>query len=416
MARHSRSKKLSFVCLLSSTIPSAAALAMAAATGHVGGLLQREAGSCPGLSFDRCDDPNLPSNFCCPKGLTCISLDDSTSALCCPGGECALIQPIVCDVRLQNPDAHPGNPLMTTKLDKDLPKCGVLCCPRGYSCQGENTCSRDKATSTTSSQTTTSSTLTTQPASSLSSTSTQEAIATITSIMFLFPTAASGTSASVNADCPAFPGGAVAAGFFPGLITGALITLLAMVFIGQRRRKKALEQHYRSKSGHFRNRSSDGAIIGISDPMPGEIDNSVRTDFLRHTPSHDGGASSNHSKSRFYRTGSRVKSLFVASPKMYETSTPPPPIPPVYRPTPSTPPGRVHRQRQPSTESIKVYSPDHIVRGHGSLRPDLMRSNTRPNTTFTEMMERVGFQNSNGSPHFNVTVTPPTQSTENPRR
>lgn len=424
MARRSILQKLSFVCLLLSTVPLTAAFSMAVTTGHAVGLLQRDAGSCPNSNHNRCDDPKLPSNFCCPKGLTCISLDDSTSALCCPDGECALIQPIVCDVRLQNPDVSPGNPLMTTKLDKDLPKCGHSCCPHGYSCQGGNTCRRAKATSTTSSQTTTSSTQTAQTASSFS-TNTQEATATATTTMFLFPTSASGmneTSASWNADCPTFPGGAIAAGFFPGLITGALITLLAMICIGQRRQKKASQRKYQSKSGHFRSRSSDSAIINISDPMPGQIDNSVRTDFLRHTPSYDGDASSNYSKSRFHRTGSRVKSFFNASPKpnytpkAYQNPNPPPPIPPIYRPTPSTPPDHVHPQRQPSTESIKVYSPEHVVRGHGSLRPDMRRSNTRPTTTFTEMMERVGFQNSNGSPHFRVTVTPPTQSSESPSR
>lgn len=427
MASRSIFQKLFFVCLLSSAAPSTTALAMAVTTAHSADLLQRDAGSCPDSTFNRCHDTKLPSNFCCPKSSTCISLDDSTSALCCPDGECALIQPIVCDVSLQNAATNPKNPLMTTKLDKDLPKCGDLCCPHGYSCQDGKTCRKDEATSTTSSAST-SSTQTTQTASALSSTSTKEATATATSTLFLFPTSASGmneTSASLNADCPSFPGRAVVAGFFPGLITGVLITLITIICIGRRRQKQQPQQTYSSKSGHFRNRSSDGAIIGISDPMPGEIQNSVRTDFLRQ-PSYDGGASASQTKSRFYRTGSRVKGLFNGSPKpnytphAYRTSTPPP-IPPIYRPTPSTPPDHVHPQRQPSTESIKVYSPEHIVRGHGSLRPDWMRpnnnnnNNTRPTTTFTEMMERVGFQSSNGSPHFKVTVTPPTRSPDSPR-
>lgn len=429
MASRSRLQKLSFVCLLSSTVPSATALTMAVTTAHAVGRLQRDTGSCPGSNFNRCDDPKLPSNFCCPKDSTCISLDGSSSALCCPDGGCGLIQPITCDVKLQDPEVNPGNPLMTTKLDKNLPKCGNLCCPHGFSCQGGKVCRREKATSTTTSQTTTSSTSstqttqTTQTASTLSAT-TQEPTVTATSTLFLFPTTASevnGTSASMDTDCPSFPGRAIAAGFFPGLITGALIALIVIICMGQRRRKQELQHEYSSKSGHFRSRSSDGAIIGISDPMPGQFENSVRTDFLRHTSSVDGGASSNDSKSRFYRTGSRVKSFFHSSPKpsytpkVYQTSSPPPPIPRVYQPRPSTPPEQVHPQRQPSTESIKVYSPDHIVRGHGSLRPDLMRSDTRPTTTFTEMMERVGFQNSNGSPQFKVTVTPPTQSSDSPR-
>ncbi|KAK2767647.1 hypothetical protein FQN54_003805 [Arachnomyces sp. PD_36] len=314
-----------------------------------------------------------------------------------------------------------ANPLMTTRLDDDLPKCGKSCCPHGYSCEDNKTCRRKTSTSTTSSQSSTSTeTSPTQTTSSITTTAAQEVTATATSTIFLFPTP--GTEASsLEQDCPSFPGRAIAAGFFPGLITGALIALITIICIGQRRRKQAAQHAYASKTTHMRKRSSDGAIIGISDPMPGEIQNSVRTDFLRQTPSYDGGASTNDTKSRFYRTGSRVKSLFNGSPKStysrreYRTSTPPPPIPPIYRPTPATPPDQIHPQRQPSTESIKVYSPEHIVRGHGSIRPDWMRppnfgnNNTRPNTTFTEMMERVGFQGSNGDPHFKVTVTPPTQ-------
>lgn len=76
-----------------------------------------------------------PSNFCCSNGNTCQLVASGTTAICCPKGRtCSTIQPIVCNVQELDPSKYPNSPILTTELDKSLPKCGSSCCPFGYSC------------------------------------------------------------------------------------------------------------------------------------------------------------------------------------------------------------------------------------------------------------------------------------------
>ncbi|KAI5924722.1 hypothetical protein F4810DRAFT_115806 [Camillea tinctor] len=81
----------------------------------------------------------LPGNFCCESGHTCIALASSTTALCCPGGSnCSVIQPIPCDIQLQNVTAFPESEVFTTNLSRSLPACGNgACCPFGFLCNGD---------------------------------------------------------------------------------------------------------------------------------------------------------------------------------------------------------------------------------------------------------------------------------------
>src|SRR6266498_2032823 len=95
MAPRSTLQKLSIICLISSTVPSANALSSAITAAQALGILQRDTLSCANSAFNQCADSKLPSNFCCPSSTTCISLDDSSTALCCPnGGNCEKIKPI----------------------------------------------------------------------------------------------------------------------------------------------------------------------------------------------------------------------------------------------------------------------------------------------------------------------------------
>jgi hypothetical protein len=108
------------------------------------------------------------------------------------------------------------------------------------------------------------------------------------------------------------------------------------------------------------------------------------------------------------KVGTRVKSFFgsVESPQ-WNSASPPPPMPTHI---PVTPPQQTGRPfaRQPSTESIKVYSPPNMINTSPALRPGAARTvqQERPQTTFSEVMEKVGFQNSNGDPYYRVTETP----------
>lgn len=67
---------------------------------------------------------------------------------------------------------------------------------------------------------------------------------------------------------------------------------------------------------------------------------------------------------------------------------------------PVTPP----RQRQPSTESIKVYSPPGAFsQSRKFLGPEpYPGSISRPDTTFTDLVQAVGFNDSKGNPSYKL--------------
>jgi hypothetical protein len=128
-------------------------------------------------------------------------------------------------------------------------------------------------------------------------------------------------------------------------------------------------------------RTSSGTLLGISDPIPSE-ENAYRTDFLL--------------RRSLRRTGTRVKSLFASTPKPSQMASKPPPLP-------FTPPQQV---RLPSTESIKVYTPPSTFASTGVLKPEPYPTIVvGSGATFNEMIDRVGFKNSNGDPSYRVNET-----------
>ena len=351
----------------------------------------RDSSTCPS-SFSRCPDSKLPANFCCPVSTTCISLDNSSSAICCPGGDCSFIQPVTCNIQAQNSTANPQSTLKTTRLTESLPKCGGSCCPFGYTCQANSMCVIDKTTSSTVTSDSPSST-SVSPASIAVTPASTLASSISASDPTTSPLPGLGPNATVlTQQCPAFPGRAVVAGFFPGLICGAIAALLVSMCLRRR------EQRYSSsKLSSFRHRSSGGTIIGISEPIPSDAQSSFRTDFLLRK---DNGRNAVGTKSMFQRTGTRVKSFFGSNPRT-NGDVANDPIPPM----PVTPPPRIRSLRQMSLESIKVYSPESMLTKSKSSNPRKTQEE-RPNTTFTEVMEKVGFQNERGEPFFKVTETP----------
>ncbi|CAM1508192.1 Fc.00g050400.m01.CDS01 [Cosmosporella sp. VM-42] len=98
--------------------------------------------SCPSSEYSSCGS-QVPSNFCCPSDSKCLILAANTTLVCCPNGDCNTIKPIVCNVKLQDASKHPGAPILTTALDRDLPRCGSACCPFGYVCNNKEHCVKD---------------------------------------------------------------------------------------------------------------------------------------------------------------------------------------------------------------------------------------------------------------------------------
>lgn len=200
------------------------------------------------------------------------------------------------------------------------------------------------------------------------------------------------------------------------MILGAVLAFLAMLCIRRRQNRKF---HQSAKAGQYTPRSSNGAVIHISSPIPSD-ESAYRTDFLLRSSADNGNRrNSDGAKSVLHRTGTRVKSLFASTPRLggsgngneksATTGGSSVPVPPL----PVTPPGQIIPSRQPSTESIRVYSPaGGLADGAASLRPVYPstrgrdRDRARPDTTFSEMIDRVGFQDGRGEPCFRVMDTP----------
>ncbi|KAL4928284.1 uncharacterized protein BDV17DRAFT_264637 [Aspergillus undulatus] len=378
-------------------------------------------------SSQKCSGAGLPDNFCCSSGSTCIGIDNGSSVICCPDGQdCTYIQPITCDVTKQDVSLHPDNVIKTTRLGDDLPACGKACCPFGYTCQGSFCAMDEPAASTPTSASTQSTTTSTFTSSSESSEATESSTMSTTDSSETFIESSESASSTSTADetdsplsiaddlstvtvtesstsssptatssqfsvadnnlsscespCPAFPTNAVLAGFFPGAVFGAVAALLVIVCI-RRRQRNNIPAGEKVAQNTFRN--STGTLIGISDPIPSD-ESSFRTDFLltkRHSDS----------RSVLSRSRSRVKSLFSTTPKLNPTPAPAPaadipavpPVPAVFG-LPETP--RPQRQRQPSSESIRIYTPPGVFVNPG---PSPYSEAQRPNTTLTEILDQA---------------------------
>ncbi|KIW42365.1 uncharacterized protein PV06_05924 [Exophiala oligosperma] len=277
-------------------------------------------------------DPKLPSDFKCPSGTSCISLDNSSSGLCCPdNNNCSNIQIVSCNIQTQNLTANANAAIFTTKLSDKLPTCGDGCCPFGYECilspDGKNVCNLIASTSKTN---VTASSVTTSTASKSSASSTST------------PTSTGLSSAvSQTSNCNKFPVGVFLAGFFPGMFVGAFL-MLAWVICSGRHRKPARA----SRSSTSSTRSTYKPTI--SDPIPlGSPSGGLRTDFLR-------------------RTTGRAKSIFSTKSQVLSGNStshwkmPTPPVPnnvpnATCVPAPVTPDRTLRHEL--SSESIHVFSP-----------------------------------------------------------
>ncbi|KAM3086526.1 hypothetical protein ACMFMG_000656 [Clarireedia jacksonii] len=247
-----------------------------------------ERATCPDPSYTQCNNAGLPSDFCCPSTSTCIPLAQNTTLLCCPSGsDCTTVQPIPCDISIQNITAHPDNTLKTTALTATLLKCGTACCPFGYSCVGGNcVMNHDQQDSVpgktvSSSASAAPSTASTKPSgtstaagisvtilSNPSSTSTSSASSSTSTSSASSSTSTPIIISPLSRTCEKFPVGAILAGFFPGVVIGILSTLLIVCLIRARNRKED------------RNKNSPD-FGNISDPV---ATSDMRTDFLRKIP------------------------------------------------------------------------------------------------------------------------------------
>lgn len=355
-------------CLTASTVQSATAFITAAHGVRTMDLFSRASASCPLQGYSPCSQ--MPAGFCCESDMDCIAFNNARSVLCCPkGADCSTIAPITCDLSQQDAKLHPANQIHTTSLDGVLETCGDSCCPRGFKCQLSQCIRADNNSASSTIKSSATSAFSTASTPSL----TGAPLQTSTSRAPLI---------SPEAHCDKYPATAILAGIFPGLALGALLATLAMVCIGRRRASRQ-----KQKSSEF-----DNYPTTVSDPISNPQNSAFRTDFLRR-----GSVTRSKLRNSSSRT-TKVRSLFSRSPairqpdsfgygfkKSAESSLRTPTRSSARNPLRS-PIRTPEMRREPSTESIKIYSPP-----NGGLRPT---------TTFTDMMADAGFRT--GEPFMQI--------------
>ncbi|KAF2645813.1 hypothetical protein P280DRAFT_130098 [Massarina eburnea CBS 473.64] len=354
-------------------------------------LLLRQSQQCGGVSGLKQCGGDFPSDFCCGENLTCaqVNTTDVKSVICCPKGEsCDAIQPVPCDVSLYNATLHPDNQIhISATNDVKLSTCGTQCCPLGYACNsGICTASKQKPLPSSSSPTPSA----TDPASASQTTG----------------CLAAPVSNSVN-----FDGKSFAAGFFPGIIIGALGVIGLMWII--KKRRDSDNKRYSGDFGHVARTISDP----IYDPM---LTN--RTDFIRCNTNSFNSTPQKSIGTRVAGGGltPKIKNMWDHTPKLGVgvwsglPSTPPPVLrsgerdpfrTPVHTPEGASEKKHSRRRkkskgkraagdtRDGSTETIDVLMPAPSFLEPPKV-PD-MRENRftqdSGHTTFTKLMERAGY-------------------------
>jgi hypothetical protein len=371
------------------------ASAVAAQASHI---FHRQAPVCGGKSNLKQCGSDFPSEFCCPADTACLTLNSPTvkSVICCPNNsDCGIIQPITCDITQLNATLHPDNQMHLSQTSgMTLPTCGDKCCPMGYSCKS-GMCFKD----------------TTSPSPSPTSTRPSPSATK--------PAAASQTSACAAAPVQSqsgFDGRSFAAGFFPGIVIGAL-SCIGLMWVIKKRRETQAKERYSGDFGHVSRQ--------ISDPIYDPSQHTARTDFMRRG-SHSVQPSPNSATDLVYNDKSteqpvhgltpRIKSMWDRTPKLnfgFTSGLPsnPAPPPPVVRAgnnnhdpytTPRHTPRRKHRShrstrsqrpepaRTGSTETIDVLMPAPSFLGIPQA-PAMRDNRLTTDTTFTKLMERAGF-------------------------
>ena len=364
------------------------------------------------------------------------------AAICCPAGsDCSFIQPITCDIKQLNATLHPGNQIhLKNTTVVELQKCGAQCCPLGYACQN-GMCAVD---------------ITSSPPSSTStpeSVGTQAPVASQTAGIKFPPEVTVQTG---------FDGKSFVAGFFPGIVVGVLLTL-AILWLIKKRREIKEKNRYSGDFGHVSRTISDP----IYDPV-----HAARTDFIRRgtvKSNHNSPTSTTGfvSKPATQPGGltPKIKSMWERTPKLglgnfgnhqIQTSTLPSnprPPPPAIRAgnrdpyiTPQRTPARTVSTRSRSTSigtaSIRHYKPqqqrpltrrsnssetiDVLMPASSDLQrppsflqppraPAMAQNNNRfthesTNTTFTKIMESVGYDQNTRNEVRNYKGTTPGQA------
>ena len=376
-------------------------------------LFARDAG-CADSSYSACNKNGLPSNFCCPAGNSCYVFNENQSVICCPDGkDCSSISTISCDITQQNVTAHPTSPLFTTQLNAKMQSCGNACCPNGMTCQGGNQCvlsSSSSASSAAASSTTSVASTAASPAEPTSQAPASAAASTTASSSPSPSSTSSSQGAATSTHCNQFPLTGVLVGFFSGLTLGIILTVLLICCFGRSNKDSSQKRKDRPHSDF------SSVTATVSDPIyqPGA---SERADFLRRD------SRSKYKYASSTSTSSRVRSFFTRTPTMKHSRNSDSATGEATAGNGERGPGGVFRsvtgrskrsnhsgvssltapktpktpstlKKEPSMESIKIYSPPNIA----GLHPPVVPGSEDRMTTFKDMMAQAGFKE--GDPYL----------------
>ncbi|KAJ1331296.1 cell wall integrity and stress response component [Microdochium nivale] len=272
------------------------------------------------VNLQPCAESGLPDGFCCGKSDTCLVLAGRTTVLCCPqGSTCATINPIVCDLRLQDPIQNPAAAVKTTLLNGKLDTCGAGCCPYGYSCDNgackQNTdqsqppagANPAPSSSRPGGPTATVTTQTSTPTTTLQITA--SASATV-------PAGAATTTPQPTDNTDVENAGGTPVGAIIGGVVAAVLAVAAaiwlIIFLRRRKNKETELKHYDTSS-------SFGNIV-VSAPQPIKGYPNMRQDFLAKTSSRGSMVSSTLVSPRLGSSGSGRPSPKFSQPYSYRMS------------------------------------------------------------------------------------------------
>ncbi|GAB1310902.1 Mid2 domain-containing protein [Madurella fahalii] len=232
--------------------------------------------------YNRCREADLPDNFCCPSGSNCLVLAGNTTVLCCPeDSDCERIEPLPCNLALQDAELHPDAVIKTTALGGTMDRCADQCCPFGYSCRDDE-CIMDENQNAAPIETTTRPSTTSTSSARTSATSAAETSATTADPTDVTdsPSTTGGTDETNGSDNGP-PIAAVAGGAVAAAIVLVIAAIIAFIFF-----KKKRESEAGSPPKLSRSTSSFGNFI--SGPIMAE-NATLRSDFARGA-SHRGPA------------------------------------------------------------------------------------------------------------------------------
>jgi len=252
-----------------------AAVHTAASAVPINELFMRQSTCAP--KFNQCKNANFPNYFCCPPGQRCLSLAGNTTLLCCPdGSDCSKIQPVPCDISLQDGEKNPDAVVKTTALGGTLGRCDGQCCPFGYTCRGTD-CVMDSNQNAVPIQTNTAKPGPTSTGSARTSATSGAGPSTTADATNPTnnPSTTSGSPSEASTASSGPPVAAIAGGVTAAVVVLIGVAVLAFILL---RKKKKKESEAGSPPKLSRSTSSFGNLI--SGPIMAE-NAAIRSDFAR---------------------------------------------------------------------------------------------------------------------------------------